>query len=507
MKPEKFFWGFATNAFQIEGGRSLDGRTPSIWDDFTQNKNNQKKYPGLPLREIKSIEIAADFYHQYPIDLRIMKDLKINLFAYYIDWARIVPHPNEINKKGINFYHQVFAECQQQNIMPMITLLHWDWPMWLEVMGGLKNASTFCEHFRFYVRNVFRYLGKKCNWWVVTSENLFTISAYIDGVFPPGETNNYDGFAVAFHTLNIIANIARQELEAAKINNWVHQDAKLGTDFDYCPGINISNNEHVEQIYDQWNLNFLLDPLFKGTYPAVFTDFLQNNDINLQIGKNDLLALKKHPLDFICWNYYRPQYFAEKQYKIASVNEQIPTQQHFSKQFQLIWPKVNPINQKKVTYTKWNWLVEPNQIINGLTKIKNEYDVPVIIGENGYGDFDKVDQNKLVYDHDRINYLKMHVAEFMKARTLDLNLIGYCMWTYCDIFSPSAGYKKRYGVVRVNFDDPKRRRTPKLSYAWYRTVVASDGELILDSYDDKLLIKYQKIASLNYWSTIVNHKQ
>jgi beta-glucosidase/6-phospho-beta-glucosidase/beta-galactosidase len=31
---DKFYWGSATSAFQIEGAVDIDGRGPSIWDTF-----------------------------------------------------------------------------------------------------------------------------------------------------------------------------------------------------------------------------------------------------------------------------------------------------------------------------------------------------------------------------------------------------------------------------------------------------------------------------------------
>jgi beta-glucosidase len=33
---EDFLWGFATAAFQIEGSLDVDGRGPSIWDQFSR---------------------------------------------------------------------------------------------------------------------------------------------------------------------------------------------------------------------------------------------------------------------------------------------------------------------------------------------------------------------------------------------------------------------------------------------------------------------------------------
>jgi 6-phospho-beta-glucosidase len=63
----------------------------------------------------------------------------------------------------------------------------------------------------------------------------------------------------------------------------------------------------------------------------------------------------------------------------------------------------------------------------------------------------------------------------MKAYHAGANVIGYSLWTYCDIFSPSAGYRKDYGLVSVDFKAKQRTRTPKLSYIWYKQVIKSQG--------------------------------
>ena len=66
--PDDFIWGAATAAYQIEGAVDEDGRGESIWDRFCAT-------PGK-VRNGESGAIACDFYHRYPEDIELMRDLK-----------------------------------------------------------------------------------------------------------------------------------------------------------------------------------------------------------------------------------------------------------------------------------------------------------------------------------------------------------------------------------------------------------------------------------------------
>ena len=58
MKFKKdFYWGAATAAYQIEGAKSEDGKSESIWDVFTQKES--------AIARGETGDFACDHYHRY----------------------------------------------------------------------------------------------------------------------------------------------------------------------------------------------------------------------------------------------------------------------------------------------------------------------------------------------------------------------------------------------------------------------------------------------------------
>jgi beta-glucosidase len=97
----------------------------------------------------------------------------------------------------------------------------------------------------------------------------------------------------------------------------------------------------------------------------------------------------------------------------------------------------------------------------------------IYISENGTSSEDKLHPDGQVYDLDRIMYLRNYLRQLQRATSEGVPVRGYFLWSLMDNFEWIFGYEKRFGLYHVDFET--QRRTPKLSVAFYRDVVARNA--------------------------------
>ena len=56
-----------------------------------------------------------------------------------------------------------------------------------------------------------------------------------------------------------------------------------------------------------------------------------------------------------------------------------------------------------------------------------------------------------------------------------MNLKGYTAWSLMDNFEWAQGYTEKFGMHHVDFNDPKRPRTPKDSARYFAKLIKDNG--------------------------------
>jgi beta-glucosidase len=124
--------------------------------------------------------------------------------------------------------------------------------------------------------------------------------------------------------------------------------------------------------------------------------------------------------------------------------------------------------------TAMGWGINPAGFTAVLLNLKENYGNPkVYVTENGTAVKDTPDENGVVPDWGRINYLRAHLIAVHDAIQAGANLHGYYVWSLMDNFEWANGYEPRFGIVRVDYETGQR--IPKKSASWYSEVIARKG--------------------------------
>jgi beta-glucosidase len=190
--PEKFVWGAATAAYQVEGAANEDGRGPSTWDVFC-------KRPGAVF-EGHSGDVACDHYHRYRDDVGLMRELGIAGYRFSVSWSRVLPEGRGArNEAGLAFYDRLVDALLEAGIQPFCTLFHWDLPQALQQRGGWVNRDI-ADWFADYASLLGERLGDRVKLWVTQNEPQCYIGFGLGtGTHAPGLKLDFSDTLVAAH--------------------------------------------------------------------------------------------------------------------------------------------------------------------------------------------------------------------------------------------------------------------------------------------------------------------
>ncbi|MGE8380049.1 MAG: family 1 glycosylhydrolase, partial [Sphingobacterium sp.] len=127
--------------------------------------------------------------------------------------------------------------------------------------------------------------------------------------------------------------------------------------------------------------------------------------------------------------------------------------------------KIVTAKERKVEMTEMNWEVYPSSIYQMLKKFSSYPNMPpLLVTENGAAFKDQIEHGQ-VHDPRRLNYLQEAIQHVYQAKEEGVNVKGYFVWTFLDNFEWAEGYRPRFGLVYVDFQN--QQRIIKSSGHWY----------------------------------------
>ncbi len=391
-----------------------------------------------------------------------MAGMNYNVFRFSISWPRIFPTglEEEPNEAGLKFYDDVIDELAKYGIEPLITICHDELPAELALKTGGWSSREVIDAYIRYCRVLFERFGHKCRYWLTFNE----INA-VRGLASCGTHSSAD------------------QVHYPAVHNMFVASAKaviLGHEM--MPGSQFGAMYALSEIYpatchpeDMWrHMNarreslFFIDVMARGYYPSYTKRLLADRHVSFTPPAEDAEILRKGVLDYISFSYYRSCVVGR------------------DSKFNVIGGDPNPYLEK----TDWGWPIDPLGLRYCLNEIYDRYQKPLFIVENGLGAVDVVEDDGTVNDTYRIDFLRDHLKEMIKAIEIDqIPVLGYTIWGNIDLVSLSTGeMRKRYGNIYVNMDDKGNgslRRIPKKSYDFMKEVIASDGEILFDEEENE----------------------
>lgn len=90
-------------------------------------------------------------------DIARIAALGVPYYSFSISWSRIMPFGRgQINELALEHYDDVIKTCLEFNVQPVITLFHWDLPLYLQNLYGGFLSPQFIPDFVAYAEVIFK---------------------------------------------------------------------------------------------------------------------------------------------------------------------------------------------------------------------------------------------------------------------------------------------------------------------------------------------------------------
>ena len=463
---KNFLWGCATAANQFEGAWDLDGKGMSVFDISTGGtKDTARRWtPVLEEGTVYPNHDGIDFYHHYKKDIALFQEMGMNTFRMSISWSRIFPNGDDEkpNKKGLQFYDDIFDCLHEHGIEPLVTIYHFETPLHLAQQGGWMNRKMIDLYAKF-AETVFRRYHNKVNYWITINEiNVLMRAgsgAMTAGIFDGRPFTEEMRFQCEHNLLVASA-------KAVNLCHTICPEAKIGCMISYHPVYPLTCDP-ADQLLAQQCMQMSTwlpgDVHVNGVYPSYALAYYKNHGLHIYMAPEDEAVLKKGTVDFYSFSYYAS--CCATTHGDTAKKDKMTT---------------NPYLEKSA----WGWEIDPAGLRFSLHTLNDRYGIPLMIVENGFGAIDKVETDGCVHDSYRIDYHRRHIEEMEKAVGEGIPLFGYMPWSGIDLVSAGTGeMRKRYGFIYVDKHDDgsgSMKRIRKDSFFWYQQVTKSNGENLAD---------------------------
>ena len=419
----RFLWGVATSAYQIEGAAEND------WTDW--EARGGLKEPGV------RCGLASGHRERWRADLALLPTIGANAYRYSIEWSRIEPRRGEFDEAALELESQRAEYLVRLGIEPVVTLHHYTHPRWFLENGGWEHP----ESVRWFSRLAERVGAALPNvrFWVTLNEPIvFVLGGYLGGMIPPGRKS----FAAAAKALE---HLLRGHAGAAAVLSRSRAGARVGIahnmlDFAADRADSLLDRrlaEAGEALYNRALVEAVATGRMTWSFPGEGRADFRIVDL---AGASSYLGV----------NYYSRVHLRFRGL-LGPVGEFFYRDRH----------------GRGLTDTGWE--IHPAGF-DRVLKSAAESKLPILVTENGIATGD--DRLRCAFLHEHCLILNHQLARGAPIE-------GYFYWSLLDNFEWLEGFRPRFGLFEVDYATFTRRRRPSadLFASLGKTLAADSGQL------------------------------
>ena len=386
------------------------GTATSAFQIEGEGKTEWQGYVGHDGTPLKK---AIMHYERYKEDMEYILYLG-NAYRFSMDWSKLQDSPfGKLERDALLHYEYIFKTLKENNKKVMLVLNHFSNPAWIFKYGGWVSKKTV-DAFVDYSKKVLDYFSPYIDYINTFNEpNAYGLEAYLLRDFPP-KRFSIIGWKKALKNMSYAHELIYDYIKEK------HPHIKAGISY-------------AAMLFEPFSQKSLLQKAVKK-----FAELIQNEAIHE-------LFTKKGKVDFIGFSYYT---------RILITDGVTIAYEEKGRKF---------LEAHGLAHDDL-WEIYPEGIYKNLKYFYEKYKKPLIITENGSCTNDDSLRKKVLYEH--LSYV-------LKAINEGIPVKGYFHWSTFDNFELATGPSRRFGLVGIDFKDPKLERKIKDSGHYYHKIAAS----------------------------------
>lgn len=375
-------------------------------------------------RDGANCHVACDHYHRYAEDIEWMTRLGIKTYRFGIEWSRLQSGPGApLDSQELQHYCDVLDRLKAAAIVPMVVLHHFSNPPWISANGGWENRATIAA-FVDYVKKLVPVLRDRVQLWNTFNEpDTYATHAYFLREFPPCANGRIGAVR------RVILNMAEAHRQVCAVIR-SHGTEQRPMDVGFSKNWTFIDGFRPWALWDR-GLAALCDFVFNR---YVLRAFLENGgrEASTYLGLNYYGRVRVHGLRPLA-----PAGGASHQ-QLAGLG--VVTDDMFERYalgFDII-----------------------------ATQLYQRYRLPLYVTEHGAASKD---------EPFRIRDLKANLASLHRALSHGVDVRGFYYWSLMDNYEWRFGFSKKFGLLAVDFDDPKLPRRLKPTGEVYSAICAENA--------------------------------